>query len=70
MKLEIMIVNCWLPQNVMKIPKNHRRQLEQAASSVAKNQRLRESMKTLEKRLAEAHANKEKLQAEKMQLEA
>ena len=45
----------------MKIFENHRRQLERAAPSVAENQRLRESVKTLEKRLAEAHADKEKL---------
>jgi len=41
----------------MKIFENHRRQLEQAAPSVVENQRLRESMKTLEKMLAEAHAD-------------
>ena len=54
----------------MKISENHRRQLERAAPSVAKNQRLHESVKTLEKMLAKAHMDWEKLQVEKMQLEA
>ena len=53
----------------MKIFENHARQLKWAAPSIAKNQRLRESMETLEKMLAEAHTDREKLQAEKMQLE-
>ena len=54
----------------MKISENHIRQLERAAPLVVKNQRLCESMKTLEKMLAEAHADQEKLRAEKTQLEA
>ena len=54
----------------MKIFENRRRQLERAAPSVAENQRLRESVKTLEKMLAKAHADQEKLRAEKTQLEA
>ena len=54
----------------MKISKNHRRQLEPAAPSIAENQRLRESVKTLEKMLAKAHIDQEKLRAEKTQLEA
>ena len=54
----------------MKISKNHKRQIEQAAPSVSENQRLCESVETLEKMLAEAHADWEKLQVEKMQLEA
>ena len=37
--------------------------------SIAKNQRLCESVETLEKMLAEAHADREKLLAEKTQLE-
>ena len=40
------------------------------ALSIAENQRLCESMETLEKMLAEAHADREKLQAEKTRLEA
>ena len=54
----------------MKISESHRRQLEWAAPSVAKNQRLCEFVKTLEKMLAGAHVDQDKLQAEKMQLEA
>ena len=53
----------------MKISENHARQLKQAAPSIAENQRLHESVETLEKMLAEAHADREKLQAEKTQLE-
>ena len=45
----------------MKISESHRHQLERAAPSVAENPRLRESVKTLEKMLAGAHANQEKL---------
>ena len=62
--------NCWSPQEVMKISESHRHQLEWVAPSVAENQRLCESMKTLEKMLVGAHANQDKLQAEKTQLEA
>ena len=40
-----------------------------AALLIAENQRLCESVKTLEKMLAGAHANQDKLQAEKKQLE-
>ena len=65
-----MPVNYWSPQEVMKIFESHRRQLERAAPSVAENQMLRESMKTLEKMLARAHADQDKLRAEKTQLEA
>ena len=54
----------------MKISESHRRQLEWVAPPVAQNQRLHESVKTLEKMLAEAHADQDKLRAEKMQLEA
>ena len=54
----------------MKISKNYAHQLKRVAPSIARNQRLRESVETLEKMLAEAHADQEKLQAEKMQLEA
>ena len=54
----------------MKIFENHARQLKWVAPSIAKNQRLRESVETLEKMLAEAHADREKLQAEKTRLEA
>ena len=54
----------------MKISESRRHQLEWVALSVAENQKLRESMKTLEKMLAEAHTNWEKLQAEKTRLEA
>ena len=43
--------------------------MKQAASSIAKNQRLCESVETLEKMLAEAHADREKSQAEMTQLE-
>ena len=49
----------------MKIFENHARQLKWVAPSIAKNQRLRESVETLEKMLAEAHVDREKLQAEK-----
>ena len=65
-----MPVNCWSLQEVMKTSESRRRQLERAAPSVAENQRLRESVKTLEKMLVGAHANQDKLQAEKTQLEA
>ena len=54
----------------MKISKSHRCQLEWVASSVVKNQRLRKSVKTLEKMLARAHADQDKLWVEKTQLEA
>ena len=54
----------------MKISENHARQLKRVASSIAENQMLRESMETLEKMLVEAQADREKLQAEKTQLEA
>ena len=54
----------------MKIFDSHRHQLERMALSVVENQRLHESMKTLEKMLAEAHADQDKLRAEKTQLEA
>ena len=54
----------------MKIFESRRRQLERAAPSVAENQRLCKSVKTLEKMLARAHADQDKLRAEKMQLEA
>ena len=54
----------------MKISENRARQPKRAAPLIAENQRLRESMETLEKMLAEAHADREKLQAEKTQLEA
>ena len=49
----------------MKISESRRRQLEWVALSVAENQRLRESMKTLEKMLAGTHADQDKLRAEK-----
>ena len=54
----------------MKISKNHMRQLKWVAPSIVENQRLRDSMDTLEKMLAEAHADREKLPAEKTRLEA
>ena len=54
----------------MKISENRARELKLTASSITENQRLRESMETLEKMLAEAHADREKLQAEKTRLEA
>ena len=54
----------------MKISKSRKHQLERAAPSVAENQRLREFVKTLEKMLARAHADQDKLQAEKKQHEA
>jgi len=53
----------------MKISENRARQPKRAAPLIAENQRLRESMETLEKMLAEAHADREKLQAEKTRLE-
>ena len=53
--------NCWSPQEVMKISESHRHQLEWVAPSVAENQRLCESMKTLEKMLAGAHDDQDKL---------
>ena len=53
----------------MKISESHRRQLERAAPSVAENQRLHESMNTLEKMLDRAHTDQDKLRAEKTQLE-
>jgi len=53
----------------MKISKNRTHQLKRVAPSIADNQKLRKSMETLEKMLAKAHANQEKLQAEKTQLE-
>ena len=53
----------------MKIFENRARQLKRVAPSIAENQRLRESMETLEKMLAEAHMDRGKLQAEKTQLE-
>ena len=53
----------------MKISKNYAHQLKRVAPSIAGNQRLRESVETLEKMLAETHADQEKLQAEKTQLE-
>ena len=69
MKLEITLVNCCLSQELMKIFENHACQLKWVAPSIAENQRLCESMETLDKMLAEAHADWEKLQAKKMQLE-
>ena len=54
----------------MKISESRRHELERVASSVAKNQRLHESVKTLGKMLAGAHADQDKLRAEKTQLEA
>ena len=45
----------------MKISESRRHQLEWEALSVAENQKLRESMKTLEKMLAEAHADQDRL---------
>ena len=54
----------------MKISENRACQLKRVAPSIAENQRLCESMETLEKMLAEAHTDREKLQAEKTQLEA
>jgi len=54
----------------MKISENRARQLKQVAPLITENQRLCESMETLEKMLAEAHTDREKLQAEKTQLEA
>ena len=69
MKLEITPVNYCLPQELMKIFENHTCQLKRVAPSIADNQKLRKSMETLEKMLAKAHANQEKLQAEKTQLE-
>ena len=65
-----MLVNYWSQQEVMKIFESHRRLLEWVAPSIAKNQRLRESTKTLEKMLARAHVDQDKLRAKKMQLEA
>ena len=49
----------------MKIFENHAHQLKWAAPSIVENQRLHESMETMEKMLAKAHADPEKLQAEK-----
>ena len=60
-----MLVNCCLPQELMKISENRACQLKWVAPSITENQRLCESMETLEKMLAEAHVDKEKLQAEK-----
>ena len=54
----------------MKISENRVRQPKQVAPSIAENQRLHESMETLEKMLAKAHADREKLQVEKTRLEA
>ena len=54
----------------MKISKNHACQLKWVASSIAENQRLCEFVETLEKMRAKAHADREKLKAEKTQLEA
>ena len=54
----------------MKIFENRARQLKRVAPSAAENQRLHESVENLEKMLAEAHTDWEKLQAEKTQLEA
>ena len=54
----------------MKISDSRICQLERTAPSVAKNQRSHESVKTLEKMLAAAHADQDKLRAEKTQLEA
>ena len=54
----------------MKISESHRCQLEWVALSVVENERLCESVKTLEKMLAGAHADQDKLRAEKTQLEA
>ena len=45
----------------MKISKIHRCQLEGVAPLVAENQRLHESVKTLEKMLAGAHTDQDKL---------
>ena len=45
----------------MKISESHRHQREWAVPSVAKNQRLHESVKTLEKMLAGAHTDQDKL---------
>ena len=56
-----MPVNCYSPQEVMKIFESRRSQLELAAPSVAENQRFHESMKTLEKMLAGAQVDQDKL---------
>ena len=56
-----MLINYWSPQEVMKISESRRCQLEWAALSVVENQRLHESVKTLEKMLAKAHADQDKL---------
>ena len=54
----------------MKISENRARQLERAAPAIAKNQRLHESVEALEKMLAGAHGDREKLLARMAQLEA
>lgn len=54
----------------MKISENRTHQLERAAPTITENQRLRESMKALEKMLAVAHDDREKLEAQMAQLEA
>ena len=57
-------------QEIIKIFENHTCSLEQVAPLIAENQWLHESVETLEKMLAKAHTDLEKLQAEKTQLEA
>ena len=47
----------------MKISENRACQLKQVAASISENQRLRESMETLEKMLTKTQADREKLQA-------
>ena len=64
-----MPINCWSPQEIIKISEKCACQLERVAPSIAKIKRLRESVETLEKMLVEAHVDREKLLAEKTQLE-
>lgn len=54
----------------MKTADNHARQLERAALAITENKRLRESVELLEKSLAGAHNDKERLQSHISELES
>ena len=59
-----------LLQELMKTSEHRAGLLERAAPALAENKRLRESVEALEKSLAGAHGDKEKLQSRVSELES
>ncbi|CAD6272346.1 unnamed protein product [Miscanthus lutarioriparius] len=57
-------------QALMRTTEHHASQVERATPAIAENERLKESVKALEKMLADAHSDKKAVQARVKQLES